>query len=95
MNNPKITTRVTALRKPAVEKVGLTVETLLTELEEAQALARDTDNANGMTTAIMARAKLSDLIPATKAENLNVNVTQLEERLKEGRDNVVKLRSVK
>ena len=95
MNNPKITTRVTALRKPAVEKVGLTVETLLTELEEAQALARDTDNANGMTTAIMAKAKLSDLIPATKAENLNVNVTQLEERLKEGRDNVVKLRSVK
>jgi hypothetical protein len=47
-----------------------------------------------MTQAIMAKAKLSDLIPAAKSENLNVNVTQLEERLKEGRDNVVRLRSV-
>ena len=94
MNNHKITTRVTELRQPAVKKVGLTVETLLTELEEAQALARDTDNANGMTTAIMARAKLADLLPSEKKELHHHDATRLEERLQAGRDNVVKLRRV-
>ena len=56
----KISLRIAELRQPAVKKVGLTVETLLSELEQAQALARDTDNANGMTQAIMAQAKLAD-----------------------------------
>ncbi|QDP54918.1 MAG: hypothetical protein Unbinned3065contig1002_20 [Prokaryotic dsDNA virus sp.] len=95
MNNHKITTRVAELRQPAVEQVGLTVEKLIHELEEAQALAKETDQPNAMTQAIMAKAKLSDLIPAAKSENLNVNVTQLEERLKEGRDNVVRLRTTR
>tara|TARA_R100001198_G_scaffold74189_1_gene46195 strand:+ start:1221 stop:1973 length:753 start_codon:yes stop_codon:yes gene_type:complete len=90
----KIALRIAELRQPAVEQVGLTVEKLIHELEEAQALAKETDQPNAMTQAIMAKAKLSDLIPASKSENLNVNVTQLEERLKEGRDNVVRLRSV-
>jgi len=89
----KIALRIAELRKPAVEQIGLTVEKLIHELEEAQALAKETDQPNAMTNAIMAKAKLGDLIPASKSENLNVNVTQLEERLKEGRDNVVRLRT--
>jgi phage terminase small subunit len=91
----KIALRIAELRQPAVEQVGLTVEKLIHELEEAQALAKETDQPNAMTQAIMAKAKLSDLIPAAKSENLNVNVTQLEERLKEGRDNVVRLRTTR
>ena len=91
----KISLRIAELRQPAVKKVGLTVETLLSELEQAQALARDTDNANGMTQAIMAKAKLADLLPSEKKELHHHDATRLEERLQAGRDNIIKLRNVK
>lgn len=58
---PHIAARVDELREALREQHGVTVATLIAELEEARAVARQTGNASAMVSATMGKAKLAGL----------------------------------
>lgn len=55
--NPKITLRLEELRKPAIEKAQMTLETHLADLKELRDLARDNNQLAAAITAEVARGK--------------------------------------
>lgn len=61
LNNPKITSRVEALRQAHAARHEITIDSLLTELEAARQLGRETGQASAMVGATMAKAKLLGL----------------------------------
>lgn len=59
--DPKIALRVDELRKPITEALGVTVETITNELDEAIAMSRTQEDPNALTKAVMAKAKIHGL----------------------------------
>ena len=84
--NPKVSARIKKLREPAVRKIELTVEKLLERLNDALELAEETDQPSAMTATLREMGKLADLYPAEKRENRNFEMTQLADRIQQGRD---------
>lgn len=60
LENPKIIARLAAIRKPVIEKVQLSIQDIIDELEQARtiALAAETPQASAATAASMGKAKL-------------------------------------
>jgi hypothetical protein len=84
--DPKIAARIKELRAPAVRKIELTVEKLLERFNDALELAEQTDQPSAMVAAMREMGKLADLYPAEKRENRNFDMTQLADRIQQGRD---------
>ncbi|QLB42024.1 MULTISPECIES: terminase small subunit [Mannheimia] len=61
LDNGKITARIEELKAEHAERHKLTVDDLLTELEEARTLAKAKENPNAMTQATMGKAKILGL----------------------------------
>lgn len=72
LQHPKITLRLRQSHEKVAEKTGLTVESILAELEEARQMAIAKENASAMTQASMGKAKLAGLV-VDKAEVGGVN----------------------
>lgn len=62
LNNPKVATRVDALREDARQRHAITLDSLTAELEEARQLAIDSKNASAAVAASMGKAKLHGLL---------------------------------
>lgn len=84
--DPKIAARIKELRAPAVRKIELSVQKLLERLNDALELAEQTDQPSAMVAAMREMGKLADLYPAEKRENRNFDMTQLADRIQQGRD---------
>ena len=69
-----------------MRKIELTVEKLLERLNDALELAEETDQPSAMTATLREMGKLADLYPAEKRENRNFEMTQLADRIQQGRD---------
>lgn len=69
----EIIARIDELRKPAIDKVNITLEKLITELEEVKKLAKNKEQLKVFIKAIEEQGKLSGLY-TIKTENLNKNV---------------------
>lgn len=61
MDNPKIASRVAALQSVAMAAHGVTIASLLAELEEARGVAKGREQAAAMVQATMGKAKLTGL----------------------------------
>jgi phage terminase small subunit len=61
MNNPNIAATLANLRAPAMEQASITLEALLSELENGRQLAISRENPAAMINATMAKAKLLGL----------------------------------
>jgi len=68
INNGKIAARIEELRAPVVERVRITLESHLDELERLKEIALQKDNINAALTAEMGRAKAAGLY-VTKVES--------------------------
>jgi len=68
INNGKIAARIEELRAPIVERVRITLESHLDELERLKDIALQKDNINAALTAEMGRAKAAGLY-VTKVES--------------------------
>jgi len=68
IDNPKITARIEELRAPVVERVRITLESHLDEMQRLKDLALQKDNINAALTAEMGRAKAAGLY-VTKVES--------------------------
>jgi len=66
--NGNITARIEALQAKHAKKHAVTIESLTKELEEARAMAAQTENASAMTGATMGKAKIHGH-DVTKVEN--------------------------
>jgi len=62
---------------------------LLSRLEDALDLAEQTDQPGAMTSALKEMSVLTELRPAEKREQTNINVTDLSERIQQGRARLV------
>lgn len=91
----KIASRITELRKPIEQKLEKTVEGQINRLDDMIDQAIATDQISAAMKGIELQSKLLDQFPATKRINENYNHMSIEERLQKGRENVVKLRAVK
>ena len=58
LDNPKVAVRLAELREPILKRHAITVDDLLTELEEARQLAMGTESAAPAVAATMGKAKL-------------------------------------
>lgn len=81
MKNPKLTTRVDALRDKVADRVVITVERQIEKLDALIQQAIDTEQVSAAAKCIELQSKLLDQFPATKNINENHNITQLGERL--------------
>ncbi len=90
--NSKVSARVEELRKPVIEGVQVTLESLLNRLVKAYEVAEETDQASGMVAATRELGKLADLYPAEKRENFNHDMSDIAERIQKARDNVVPIK---
>ena len=61
LNNGKITLRIEELRSELAERHDITKDTLITELEEARQIAKDTAKAASMVSATMGKARILGL----------------------------------
>ena len=68
IDNPKITARIEELRAPVVERVRITLESHLDEMQRLKDLALQKDNINAALTAEMGRANAAGLY-VTKVES--------------------------
>jgi len=68
LKNPKVAARIEELRAPIVERVRITLESHLDELERLKEIALQKDNINAALTAEMGRAKAAGLY-VTKVES--------------------------
>ena len=59
LDHPKITARLDKLREPIIERHNVTVNSLLSELEEARQLALGTEQASAAISATMGKAKIT------------------------------------
>ena len=86
MDNVKIAARIKQLKAPAIEAQQVTLDSLFDGLGRALALAEQTDQPSAMVAAMREMGKLADLYPAEKRENRNYDMTQLADRIQQGRD---------
>jgi phage terminase small subunit len=68
LKNPKVSARIEELRKPVVERVRITLESHLDEMQRLKDIALQKDNINAALAAEMGRAKAAGLY-VTKTEN--------------------------
>lgn len=71
--NGEITARVEELKKRALKRYDLTVDDIITELEEARELAKQTSQSATMVSASMGKAKLLGMV----VDSQNVRLTQV------------------
>lgn len=62
LQHPKITLRLRASAEKVQERTGVTIESILAELEEARQMAKMKENAGHMAQATMGKAKVSGLV---------------------------------
>jgi hypothetical protein len=82
--NPKVISRVSELRRPAVERAEVTVDYLISRLKDAVAIGEDVGSSGGMVAGLREMGKLSDLYPAEK-QDINVSNDAITEALTRGR----------
>ena len=94
--SPKISARISELSHPVVQKLrekkAIDLDYLLSRLEDALDLAEQTDQPGAMTAALREMSVLSELRPVEKRENTNINVTDLSERIQQGRARLVAIK---
>lgn len=73
LKNGEITARVEELKKRALKRYDLTVDDIITELEEARELAKQTSQSATMVSASMGKAKLLGMV----VDSQNVRLTQV------------------
>lgn len=73
MKNGEITARIEELKKRALKRYDLTVDDIISELEEAREIARETKTSSAMVSASMGKAKLLGMV----VDNQNVKITQI------------------
>ena len=67
-NNPKITQRVEAIRKPIIKKTGVVYDDIISGLQRASEIAEQTAQPAAMVSALRELGKLIDAYPAEKKE---------------------------
>lgn len=72
MKDPKITARVEQLKQRALKRYDLTVDDIISELEEAREIAKETKTSAAMVSASMGKAKLLGLV----TDNISARITQ-------------------
>lgn len=72
LKNGKVAVRVEELKKRALKRYDLTVDDIITELEEARELAKQTNQSSTMVSASMGKAKLLGLV----TDNISAKITQ-------------------
>lgn len=82
MGNPKVTARLAELRQAVGEQHGVTVDSLLKELEEARMVARGREQGGAMVQATLGKAKLAGLLE--KDEKQGDDASKLLQKLIEG-----------
>lgn len=95
-SHPMVSQRIDDLNKPAVQKVrenkAIDLAYLLSRLEDALDLAEQTDQPGAMTSALKEMSVLTELRPVEKREQTNINVTDLSERIQQGRARLVAIK---
>ena len=95
-SHPMVSQRIDDLNKPAVQKVrenkAIDLGYLLSRLEDALDLAEQTDQPGAMTSALKEMSVLTELRPVEKREQTNINVTDLSERIQQGRARLVAIK---
>lgn len=83
LDNPKIAARLAELRGNIVKRHGVTVDSLIAELEEARLIARGKEQGAAMVQATMGKAKLAGLDREgdKPAEELNEALRKLIDKL--------------
>lgn len=82
MGNPKVTARLSELRQAVEEQHGVTVDSLLRELEEARMVAKGKEQGGAMVQATLGKAKLAGLME--KDEKPADEATKLLQRIIDG-----------
>lgn len=82
MGNPKVTTRLAELRQNVEEQHGVTIDSLLRELEEARVVAKGREQGGAMVQATLGKAKLAGLLE--KDEKQGDDAAKLLQRLIDG-----------
>lgn len=72
MKDPKIIARVEQLKQRALKRYDLTVDDIISELEEAREIAKETKTSAAMVSASMGKAKLLGLV----TDNISAKITQ-------------------
>lgn len=72
LKNGKVAVRVEELKKRALKRYDLTVDDIITELEEARELAKQTNQSSTMVSASMGKAKLLGMV----TDNISAKITQ-------------------
>lgn len=72
MKAPKIAARVEQLKQRALKRYDLTIDDIITELEEAREIAKETKTSAAMVSASMGKAKLLGLV----TDNISAKITQ-------------------
>lgn len=72
MKAPKIAARVEQLKQRALKRYDLTIDDIITELEEAREIAKKTKTSAAMVSASMGKAKLLGLV----TDNISAKITQ-------------------
>ena len=86
--------RIAALRGRVEKKLEITVESQIARIGEAIEQALSTDQVSAALKGMELQSKLLDQFPAQKNINENRNITEIAERLLEGRERVARLRVV-
>lgn len=73
LKNGKVAVRVEELKKRALKRYDLTVDDIITELEEARELAKQTNQSSTMVSASMGKAKLLGMV----TDNISAKIAQV------------------
>lgn len=72
MKSPKITARIEKLRQRSLKRYDLTVDDIISELEEAREVAKETKTSAAMVSASMGKAKLLGMV----VDNVSARISQ-------------------
>ncbi len=72
IDNGKVAARIDKLKQRALKRYDLTVDDIITELEEAREIAKETKTSAAMVSASMGKAKLLGLV----TDNISAKITQ-------------------
>lgn len=72
IDNGKVAARINELKERALKRYDLTVDDIISELEEAREIAKETKTSAAMVSASMGKAKLLGLV----TDNISAKITQ-------------------
>lgn len=72
IDNGKVAARIDKLKQRALKRYDLTVDDIISELEEAREIAKETKTSAAMVSASMGKAKLLGLV----TDNISAKITQ-------------------